>query len=81
MFARIGLADDGVSVKTPDIETATMPNEVGVAPARALLPPQPDAPALGAPTRTRCATASPPPATSCARLTKALQATLPPRPD
>jgi predicted DNA-binding protein (MmcQ/YjbR family) len=47
MFARIGMADDGVSVKTPDIETATMPNEVGVAPARALLPPQLGAPALG----------------------------------
>ncbi|WP_338066977.1 MmcQ/YjbR family DNA-binding protein [Rhodosalinus halophilus] len=30
MFACIGMADDGVSVKTPDIETATMLIEVGV---------------------------------------------------
>lgn len=30
MFACIGMADDGVSVKTPDIETATMLIDVGV---------------------------------------------------
>ena len=31
MFACIGMANDGVSVKTPDVETATMLIEAGVA--------------------------------------------------